>query len=71
MIYWLCSNVGEMMKKVNDKEKKQFIVGIIIVILLAIISVILFNETSLLLCGIAIMLFAILLKLFVINKLYK
>ena len=59
------------MKKVNIKEKQQFIIGIIIVVLLGIISIILFNETSLLLCGIAIMLFAILLKLFVINKLYK
>lgn len=59
------------MKKVDKKEKRNLIFGIVSIILLAIISVILLNETSLLLTGIAIILSAILVKLFVIDKLYK
>lgn len=59
------------MKKVDKKEKRNLIFGIVSIILLAIISIILLNETSLMLTGIAIILFAILVKLFVIDKLYK
>lgn len=59
------------MKNVEKKEKVQLIFGIIAIIILAIISIILFNETSLRLLGIAIILLAILIKVFIINKIYK
>lgn len=56
---------------VEGKEKLQLIFGIIAIITLAIISIVLFNETSLRLLGIAIVLLAILVKVFIINKIYK
>ena len=59
------------MKKNIKQETKQLIIGIIMIFLLTIISIILFNETSLRLTGIAIILLAILIKIFVIDKLYK
>lgn len=59
------------MKNAEKKEKVQLIFGIIAIIILAIISIILFNETSLRLLGIAIILLAILIKVFIINKIYK
>ena len=59
------------MKMVEGKEKLQLIFGIIAIITLAIISIVLFNETSLRLLGIAIVLLAILVKVFIINKIYK
>lgn len=56
---------------VEGKEKLQLIFGIIAIITLAIISIVLFDETSLRLLGIAIVLLAILVKVFIINKIYK
>ena len=59
------------MKKFNFNSKKELVIGIVLVIALLIISIILFNETSLRLTGVAIILFAIILKMFVINNLFK
>lgn len=59
------------MKNISKKNQKQLIIGLLIIIVLVIISIILYNETSLVLTGLAIMLLAVLFKIFFINHIYK
>lgn len=59
------------MKSIDKQEIKKLIIGIAIIVLLVIISIILYNETSLMLTGIAIILVAILFKMFVVNRIGK
>lgn len=59
------------MKNIDKKSQRQLIIGIFVIVVLIAISIILYNETSLLLTGIAIILFAILFKIFFVNRIDK
>ena len=59
------------MKNIDKKSPRQLIIGIFVIAALIIVSIVLYNETSLLLTGIAIILFAILFKIFFVNRIDK
>lgn len=59
------------MKSIDKKSQRQLIIGIFVIAALIVISIILYNETSLVLTGLAIILFAILFKIFFVNRIDK